>query len=137
MDFVEQPLEQVIAFMSDYHKFPFYLDKKTLGEAGMSSDMPISIGMKGTPLAAALQALEDQNQGMRFVVRDYGILLTTIDQAKAQGYYPVLEFARSTEKAKSPSDGTPACCPPTIAQTLLYTSPTHSRPQDPKLIRRN
>jgi hypothetical protein len=50
--------------------------------------------MPKTPLPAVIQALQDQNPGWMFVIRDYGILLTTIDQAKAQGYYPALDFCR-------------------------------------------
>jgi len=105
LEFVEQPLQTIIDYLKDYHKFGFFLDKNALAEAGISSDMPISLDIKGVSLAAAMQLFEDQyqGQGLQFVVRDYGILLTTIEQAKAQGYYPVLEYAKLVGKEKSPA----------------------------------
>jgi len=99
--FVDTPLQQVKEYMQDYIKYPIYLDTSALEDAGISSDRPITMNMAHTPLPAALQALQDQNQGWMFVIRDYGILLTTIDQAKAQGYYPALEFAKSIEQRKT------------------------------------
>jgi hypothetical protein len=92
MEFVDAPLSQVIDYMQDSLKYPIYLDTRTLSEAGINSDTPITMTMPKTPLPAVLQAMQDQNQGWMFVIRDYGILLTTIDQAKAQGYFPALNF---------------------------------------------
>ena len=94
LEFVDTPLSQVIDYMKNDLKYPIYLDSKALSEAGTTSDTPITMDMPKTPLPAVLQALQDQNQGWIFVIRDYGILLTTIDQAKAQGYYPALDFGR-------------------------------------------
>jgi hypothetical protein len=91
-EFVDTPLSQVIDYMKNDLKYPIYLDYKALGEVGTTSDTPITMDMPKTPLPAVLQALQDQNQGWMFVIRDYGILLTTIDQAKAQGYFPALNF---------------------------------------------
>jgi hypothetical protein len=94
MEFVDTPLSQVIDYMKNYLNYPIYLDNKALNEAGITSDTPITMDMHETPLPAVIQALQDQNQGWMFVIRDYGILLTTIDQAKAQGYYPALDFGQ-------------------------------------------
>jgi hypothetical protein len=94
MEFVETPLSQVIDYMKSDLKYPVYLDTRTLNDAGITTDMPITMNMPKTPLPAVLQALQDQNQGWMFVIRDYGILLTTIDQAKAQGYFPALNFGQ-------------------------------------------
>jgi hypothetical protein len=96
-EFVDTPLSQVMDFLKSYHGMEFVMDKKILAEAGTPDDLPITMDLKDVPLYAALQFLEDQNQGqhLQFVLRDYGILLTTVDQAKAQGYYPLLEYAKS------------------------------------------
>jgi hypothetical protein len=93
-EFVDTPLSQVIDYMKNNLNYPIYLDTRTLSEAGTTSDTPITMDMKKTPLPAVLQAMQDQNQGWMFVIRDYGILLTTIDQAKAQGYFPALNFGQ-------------------------------------------
>jgi hypothetical protein len=92
MEFVDAPLSQVIDYMKNDLKYPIYLDNKALNEIGTISDTPITMDMPKTPLPAVLQAMQDQNQGWMFVIRDYGILLTTIDQAKAQGYYSALDY---------------------------------------------
>jgi hypothetical protein len=94
LEFVDTPLSQVIDYMKDDLKYPIYIDVKTLGDSGIASDMPITMNMQKTPLPAVIQALQDQNQGLIFVIRDYGILLTTIEHAKAQGYCPAFDFGR-------------------------------------------
>lgn len=112
-EFVDTPLEQVIDYLSNYLKFPIYFDLETLCGANtiIANDQPITMSMRNTPLAAALQYFQDNHQGTQFVIRDYGILLTSIDQAKAQGYYPAVEYLREIEKQKAPDGTTPAAQP--------------------------
>jgi hypothetical protein len=110
-EYVETPLEQVIANMADTLAFPFYIDKRALEVSGMGPDMPITMTIKKTPLLATLQAFEDQNPGLEFVIRDYGILLTTANQAKAQGYYPALDLNNLPVKEKSPQTYIPQITP--------------------------
>jgi hypothetical protein len=98
LEFRDAPLDVIVQTIKDQYKFEFVLDKEVLAEAGISPDMPVEIELKGAPLTAALQFFEDQHQRLQFVVRDYGILLTTIDQAKAQGYYPVSEYVKYLKK---------------------------------------
>jgi hypothetical protein len=102
IDFVDTPLEKLIAYMRDYLNFPIFLDNRPLNDMGISPDTPITLTIHKTPLAAAIQAIQDQNPELEFVIRDYGILITTKDQAKMQGYFPALEFAKSIGKEKSP-----------------------------------
>ena len=49
--------------------------------------------VKDVPLVAVMQLLEDK-YGLKFVVRDYGILATTPARAQEAGYMPVVEFTR-------------------------------------------
>ena len=91
-DFNGIPLEAVISYMADHLKYPVYLDKKSLDAAGIAADSPISLKMQKTPLPAAIQAFQDQNQGMVFVIRNYGLLLTTAENANEQHFYPALDF---------------------------------------------
>jgi hypothetical protein len=94
LEFSDTPLNQVIDFMKEDLKYPIYLDKRALNEAGLSPDTSITMDMQKTPLPAVIQAFQDQNPGTIFVIRDYGILLTTIDQAQDKGYYPALEWCK-------------------------------------------
>jgi len=50
--------------------------------------------MTEVPLHAALQAIEDEFSQLQFVLRDYGVLITTKDYAESHGYVPVLEPAK-------------------------------------------
>jgi hypothetical protein len=92
--FDDTPLIAVIEYLANITKYPFFLDKKALSQFGIEVDMPISMNIHKSPVPAILQAFEDQNQEMEFVIRDYGILLTTPEQAKEQGYYPARELTR-------------------------------------------
>jgi hypothetical protein len=91
-DFIDVPLEQVISYMADHLKYPVYLDKKSLETAGVAADSPISLTMQKTPLPAAIQAIQDQNPGLVFVIRDYGILLTSAENADEQHFFRALHF---------------------------------------------
>jgi hypothetical protein len=123
LDFSDTPLEQVVTYLSENHIVTFLLDKNTLSDAGIASDMPITMNIKGVPIVAALQAFEDHLQGVQFVVRDYGILLTTIDHAKAQGYVPVLEFVRDISKEKAVFSPTPQNPQPVEPVVVPLTTP--------------
>ena len=130
MEFVDTPLSQAIDFIMNYHNLMFVIDKKVLADAGISSEMSITMDIKGVSLAAALQLFQDQYQGLQFVVRDYGILLTTIDQAKAQGYYPVLEYAKLVGKEKPAGPQTYIPRPPEPLRQPPRTEATKTE-QDP------
>ena len=88
-DFTDTPLRDVMDYLADYHQVSTQVDK-----AHFEKDHPITISLKGVPLAAALQALEDENMPLNFVVRDYGLLATSRENAQQEGYFPAVEFAR-------------------------------------------
>jgi hypothetical protein len=102
MDFVEVPLQQVIDYMTDYLEYPIYFDKNGIGErTGIDPEsIVITLHMKNTPILGVFQAIEDQHPVLKIVLRDYGVLITSIDQAKAQGYFPALEVNKLGEKEK-------------------------------------
>jgi hypothetical protein len=92
--FTESPLRDVMDFMKTFHHIEIQLDNNALADAGIGTDTPITIELKGISLSAALQAWDDKFPNLKLVVRDYGILVTTPDRAQEQGYFPVVEFAR-------------------------------------------
>ena len=94
MEFVDTPLNDAIAYLKELHGIEIQLDEKALGDVGLGNDTKITIELKGIPLAAALQAIEDKYRPLVFVVRDYGILITTLDRVMKEGYFPAIEFAR-------------------------------------------
>ena len=97
MEFVDTPLSDVAAYLKDLHGIEIQLDGQALGKAGVTADTPISLELKGVPLAAALQLIDDKFKELKLVVRDYGILVTTPEEAETKDYLPVVEFARMSD----------------------------------------
>jgi hypothetical protein len=95
--FNEQPLQQVTEYLKDANKIEIQLDGQALENAGITGDTPISVNLKAPSLAAVFQWFDDQMPNLKFVVRDYGILVTTPERAREQGYLPVVEFARVSQ----------------------------------------
>ena len=79
------------------------------------SDRPLTIDLKGLALADFFQSLDDREPELKFVVRNYGILVTTPERAREQGYFPVVDFARlaagGETQAETPRDLQPATPP--------------------------
>jgi hypothetical protein len=96
MLFTESPLQEVMDYLRERHKIDIQLDARALDDAGTGTDTPITINLKGITLADALQAWDDKMPDLKFVVRNYGILVTTPERAREQGYFPVVDFARLT-----------------------------------------
>jgi predicted outer membrane protein len=91
LDFVDTPLEEIMFVLSDKTGVMFSIQRGVLESVGFSNSEPISLHTGEVPLHAALQAFEDAYDGFQFVLRDYGVLLTTRDYAQEHGYLPVLE----------------------------------------------
>lgn len=106
-EFIETPLSDVVDYLKDYHGIEIQLDDiRALADVGIGSDMPVTLNAKGMPLAAAMQLVEDKFAELKFVVRDYGILVTTKDRAEEAGYMPAIEFARQNADGESAAPGT-------------------------------
>jgi hypothetical protein len=99
LEFVDSPLKEAMAYVSDTTGVRFSLQRPVLGGFNISDDAPISLHTGEVPLQAALQAFEDAYPDLQFVMRDYGILLTTRDYAREHGYAPVLELGKETAPA--------------------------------------
>ena len=57
-------------------------------------------------------ARDDLLPKLKFVVRDFGLLVTTPERAREQGYFPVVDFARLSAggepQSETPRDLQPA-----------------------------
>jgi hypothetical protein len=96
LDVTAMPVSDVLMQLGDLHGITMKINEN----GGIPPDTPITINEKGITLAALLQAMEDQFfPEWKFVIRDYGILLTTTERAKEAGYYPAIEFARQSSGA--------------------------------------
>jgi len=87
LQFIKTPIRDLAQTVMDFHDITFVTDPDL-------QDVPVTIDLKGIPLGAALQALEDVTEGVRFVVCDYGILVTSDDSEAAATYISANEFWR-------------------------------------------
>lgn len=99
VDFNETPLGDIRAYLADSEGFPFICSAAALVKANIDpTKIPLTIRL-AVPLRALLQAIEDAQPELQFVVRDYGIMLTTREDAQARGFTPAVDFARPSDTA--------------------------------------
>ena len=108
MDVAEQPVSEYLTYLADKYHISITCHPG-LKETKDPSTTPVGMELKDVPLPAVFQAIEDFNNGqIQFVVRDYGIVLMNRDAAEKNGFMPLLDFVRESEKQaaanRSPDD---------------------------------
>jgi hypothetical protein len=95
-EFNETPIADVIDYLRDAlcqrnPEFAISIDLSVVDDK-----VPNTLNLKGMPLNAILQAIEDQHADFswQFVVRDYGLVLTDAGKAQSNGYLPMMDFMR-------------------------------------------
>jgi hypothetical protein len=102
LEFHDIPLEEVLAWLSEESGVKFSLQHSAFEAIGLDASEPVTLTTYDVPLSAALQSFEDVFTDLQFVLRDYGVLLTTKEVAENYGYAPVLELgAKSAAPEKS------------------------------------
>jgi hypothetical protein len=99
LEFAEVPLEEVLAWLSEESGMKFSQQHLALEAVGLDPSEPVTLTTNDVPLSAALQSFEDAIDGLQFVLRDYGVLLTTKESAEDRGYVPVLELDVESDTA--------------------------------------
>lgn len=79
MHLQESPLEYVATLLTEKSGMTFILDRAALDNAAIPTDQPITCDISDLDIASAIQALEDLQKPLYFLVRDYGILITTME----------------------------------------------------------
>ncbi len=79
-EFIETPLKDAVDFLAAQHEIPIRIDEKSLREAGIKPDVPVTKYCRRT-LNSALQRMLDELD-LTYVVRDGVLLLTTADEAQ-------------------------------------------------------
>jgi hypothetical protein len=108
VEFVDVPVDDVIAFVSDTAKLPVVRDR----QATFRGEAVVTLQLKAASVAGFLQAIEDQIRGAQFVVRDYGILLTDRDHVIQEGLLTVSEFIRDHTGSHDQPAATSKTSPP-------------------------
>jgi hypothetical protein len=75
LEFVDQPLSDVVEYLKERHHIEIVLDNKGLADAGLGSDTPVTRNIKGITLKSALELMLGEMdltcfaEGDRLVVR--------------------------------------------------------------------
>ncbi len=99
IDFVETPLADVIAFIADKAGIETYINKRTLDEAGVALDSPITISLKQVRGDMLLELVLQQVGGdqIDYTVRDGIVVITdvvSLDGASEVKAYPVSDLLK-------------------------------------------
>ena len=76
LEFAEMPLSDMVTYLKDQHETEIQIDKVALESVSIGVDTPITFSLRNKPLGAAFEAIEDLYPDLRFVIRDYGIVIT-------------------------------------------------------------
>lgn len=81
IDFVEQPLSEVVQFLEDHHSIQIEIDGKALEDAAVSMDTPITRNLQNIPLASALNLLL-KDLDLDYIISNDVLLITNVDVAQ-------------------------------------------------------
>lgn len=94
LQFLEQPLGDVVAFLEDRHKIEIQLDTTALDTAGVTTDTPVTIDVEGISLKSALRLMLKSIE-LTYTVRDEVLLITTTEEVESElvtKVYPVADL---------------------------------------------
>jgi hypothetical protein len=77
---IETPLEQMATFLSDQHDIPILLDGWALDDAGIGTDSPVTLEIKGVSLRSGLRLLL-RGLDLDFAIVDEVLLITVPEVA--------------------------------------------------------
>jgi|GEM_PF-3170199 len=81
IEFVEMPLKDAIEFLAEKHGIPIVLDAKSLEEASVNIDTPVTKRLKGLTLRSTLNLVLDELE-LTYAVQNGVLMITT--EAEAQ-----------------------------------------------------
>ncbi|HEV7221327.1 MAG TPA: hypothetical protein VGN42_01405, partial [Pirellulales bacterium] len=91
LEFVDQPLSDVVEYLRERHEIEIQLDNKALADAGLGSDTPVTRNIKGITLRSALRLMLGE-MDLTYVIRDEVLMITTKTEAEnmlSTKVYPV------------------------------------------------
>ncbi len=80
MDFIDEPLSDVIEFLSDLHAINIIIDNRALEEVGLGTDTPVTRNLQGISLRAGLRLLL-RDLELSFLIQDEVLMITTQEVA--------------------------------------------------------
>lgn len=101
LQFLEQPLADIVAFLEDRHKIEIQLDTNALDTAGVTNDTPATIDVEGLPLGNALNLMLKEIE-LTYTIRDEVLLITTTEEVEDKlttRIYPVADLIAAEANA--------------------------------------
>jgi RNA polymerase sigma factor (sigma-70 family) len=98
IDFVEQPLRDVAAFLSEEYGFPILIDQPALDAEGSSPDLPVTLQVKNVSLRSALNLMLKNNPGqLSYIVDNEVLVITSAEEAAAHMEAVIYDLGQITE----------------------------------------
>ena len=94
LEFVDQPLSDVIDYLKERHAIEIQLDTKALTDAGLGSDTPVTRNIRGITLRSALRLMLSE-MDLTYVIRDEVLMITSKTEAEnmlSTKVYPVADL---------------------------------------------
>lgn len=82
IDFIDTPLSDAMQFLGDSHNISIIIDTKALSEAGIGTNEPINLKLKGVALQSALKIML-KPLGLTTIVADEVLKVTTVQVANS------------------------------------------------------
>jgi hypothetical protein len=101
LDFTEQPLDDVVFYLRDYHHIPIQLDVKALEDMSIGTDTPVTRNVEGISLRSALRLML-ASLDLTYIIKDEVLLITTPDVASntfVTKIYPVGDLTARQDAA--------------------------------------
>jgi hypothetical protein len=83
LDFVETPLSDVVDYLKDCHEIEIQVEKRRLDSAGVGTDSPITLSVKGVPLRTGL-SLVLRSLDLTWLVENEALVITTPEGAESR-----------------------------------------------------
>lgn len=94
LEFVDQPLSDVVDYLKERHDIEIQLDTKALTDEGIGSDTPVTRNIKGITLRSALRLMLGE-MDLTYVIRNEVLMITTKTEAEnmlSTKVYPVADL---------------------------------------------
>jgi len=94
VDFIEDPISDVLTYLEQYHGIQIELDVPALDALGVDSNSPITKQLSGIKLKSALNLIL-QDLGLTYVIEDEVLQITSPDEAETRlvtKVYPVADL---------------------------------------------
>ena len=98
IDFIEQPLRDVAAILSEEYGFPIMIDQPALDTVGASADLAVSLQVHNVSLKSALNLMLKSNASqLSYIVDNEVLMITSAEEAAAHMEAVIYDLGQITE----------------------------------------